>query len=161
MGRCGVAALPWRGKRLGTLTYIASQLGHTSSETSRKHYARYIPSGYLAPPELAEGEVPADLLARLGALPSVAGTWAQSGAQTGHFDTDACHRKTHTSPRIRLVGREGLEPSTNGLKAQTKMSDSKRLRNRCASIRGGTHLWRRLCCLGARGLGLSPPFDHP
>lgn len=35
---------------LGTpLTYIAAQLGHTSSETTRRHYARYIPAGYLAP----------------------------------------------------------------------------------------------------------------
>jgi integrase len=48
------------------LSYVAAQLGHASIAVTERHYARWIPGeGYRTPPELAEGEVPADLLARL------------------------------------------------------------------------------------------------
>jgi len=47
------------------LSYIQRQLGHLKPQTTSDYYARYIPEGYVSPPPLEPGEVPADLLARL------------------------------------------------------------------------------------------------
>jgi integrase len=58
------------------LSYVASQLGHSSIAVTEKHYARWVPGeDYRRPPDLAEGEVPADLLGRLATtLPTAATT---------------------------------------------------------------------------------------
>lgn len=48
------------------LAYVSEQLGHGDMKTTAEHYARWIRSGrYVPPPVLEEGEVPADVLARL------------------------------------------------------------------------------------------------
>ena len=49
------------------LKYISKQLGHASTGVTEAHYARYIAEEYREPMRLAQGEVPADLLARLSA----------------------------------------------------------------------------------------------
>lgn len=53
-----------------SLQYISKQLGHSKQPVTEAHYARYLPEGdeYRAPARLRRGEVPADLLARLGDL---------------------------------------------------------------------------------------------
>jgi integrase len=49
------------------LGYISRQLGHADVAITARHYARWCgDDAYRRPLELAEGEVPADLLARLG-----------------------------------------------------------------------------------------------
>jgi integrase len=50
------------------LPYVSKQLGHGDVLTTARHYARWIDASgrYVAPPVLQVGEVPADLLARLG-----------------------------------------------------------------------------------------------
>ena len=49
-----------------TLQYISGQLGHESACVTEKHYAKWIgDDDYREPMPLEEGEVPADLLARL------------------------------------------------------------------------------------------------
>lgn len=50
------------------LEFIQRQLGHASPDTTRKHYAHFIPEEYEYRPEptLHAGDIPADLLARLG-----------------------------------------------------------------------------------------------
>jgi hypothetical protein len=50
------------------LPYVSKQLGHGDVLTTARHYARWIDASgrYVAPPVLQQGEVPADLLARLG-----------------------------------------------------------------------------------------------
>jgi hypothetical protein len=50
------------------LPYVSKQLGHGDVLTTARHYARWIDSSgrYVAPPVLRAGEVPADLLERLG-----------------------------------------------------------------------------------------------
>ena len=56
------------------LKYISKQLGHASTGVTEAHYARYIAEEYREPMRLTQGEVPADLLARLSA--------AKEGAQS-------------------------------------------------------------------------------
>ena len=49
------------------LGYIGAQLGHADVATTARHYARWEGAdAYRRPLEVAEGEVPADLLARIG-----------------------------------------------------------------------------------------------
>jgi len=59
-----------------TLQYISGQLGHESVGVTEKHYAKWIgDDDYREPMRLEEGEVPADLLARLPAkVPTVVPT---------------------------------------------------------------------------------------
>ncbi len=46
--------------------YVALQLGHEDEKTTGKHYAKWIESDhYREPVALLDGEVPADLLARM------------------------------------------------------------------------------------------------
>ena len=49
------------------LKYISRQLGHSSVVTTERHYAKWVQEDdfYREPMQLLEGEVPADLLARL------------------------------------------------------------------------------------------------
>lgn len=48
------------------LGYVSQQLGHADVATTARHYARWAAGdGYRRPLEVAPGEVPADLLARL------------------------------------------------------------------------------------------------
>ena len=50
------------------LGYVSAQLGHADVTVTSRHYARWCSSdGYRAPMLLREGEVPADLLARIAA----------------------------------------------------------------------------------------------
>jgi hypothetical protein len=48
------------------LGYVSKQLGHADVGVTVRHYARYVSDDYREPPRLEPGEVPADLLARLG-----------------------------------------------------------------------------------------------
>ncbi|TMA22886.1 MAG: site-specific integrase [Deltaproteobacteria bacterium] len=53
------------------IQYVSRQLGHSSIGITEKHYAEYLGRGgdgsqYVEPPKLERGEVPADLLARVG-----------------------------------------------------------------------------------------------
>jgi integrase len=48
------------------LAYVSNQLGHADVAITARSYARWCGSEYRPPLVLAEGEVPADLLARLG-----------------------------------------------------------------------------------------------
>jgi integrase len=50
------------------LPYVSKQLGHGDVLTTARHYARWIDATgrYVAPPVLQAGEVPADLMGRLG-----------------------------------------------------------------------------------------------
>jgi len=51
------------------LGYISRQLGHSDVATTARHYARWTGGdGYRAPFELEDGQVPADLLARIEAM---------------------------------------------------------------------------------------------
>ena len=52
------------------IQYVSRQLGHGSIAVTETHYAEYLGGGgadhvYVEPPRLADGEVPADLLARV------------------------------------------------------------------------------------------------
>jgi integrase len=47
------------------LGYVSKQLGHADIAITARHYARWIGDAYQQPTPLAEGEVPADLLARI------------------------------------------------------------------------------------------------
>ena len=52
------------------LAYVSAQLGHSDVATTARHYARWCGgSAYRRPLEVAAGEVPADLLARLEVSP--------------------------------------------------------------------------------------------
>ncbi len=56
----------------GTSIFKVSRwLGHSSVRTTERHYARYLPDGYLAPPTLRPGEVPADCISR---VPEIVGS---------------------------------------------------------------------------------------
>ncbi len=50
----------------GQLGYVSRQLGHADVAVTAKHYARWCGEDYREPMALRPGEVPADLLARLG-----------------------------------------------------------------------------------------------
>ncbi|HEU4429932.1 MAG TPA: hypothetical protein VFT98_14310, partial [Myxococcota bacterium] len=53
------------------LGYISTQLGHADVATTARHYARWAGgTSYRRPLELAAGEVPADLIARVETLDS-------------------------------------------------------------------------------------------
>jgi integrase len=53
------------------LGYVSEQLGHADVAVTARHYARYLGAeGFRTPLALAPGEVPADLLARLGGKPA-------------------------------------------------------------------------------------------
>ena len=55
------------------LAYVSAQLGHADVAITARHYARWCGGDEYRPPiPLAEGEVPADLLARLGKAPQSA-----------------------------------------------------------------------------------------
>ena len=62
-------------------SYLIRQLGH-SPEVFRKHYGHYMPvtDAYVEPMPLTEGEVPADLLARLNRWDQ---HWQQPAATAG------------------------------------------------------------------------------
>jgi len=47
------------------IVYISKQLGHSTVAITEKHYAKLIGDDYRQPPQLSEGEVPSDLVARL------------------------------------------------------------------------------------------------
>jgi integrase len=47
------------------LGYISRQLGHADTAVTARHYARWVGDEYERPPQLEEGDVPADLLARI------------------------------------------------------------------------------------------------
>lgn len=43
--------------------YVASQLRHQDMETTLRHYARFMPTRYIVPPQPTAGQVPADFIA--------------------------------------------------------------------------------------------------
>ena len=56
-----------------SLGYVSRQLGHADLGTTARHYAKWVEGdGYRVPMRLRDGEVPADLLARIGEEPSAA-----------------------------------------------------------------------------------------
>ena len=53
------------------LGYVSAQLGHADVSVTARHYARWIEGDhYREPRQLEPGEVPADLLARIGSDPT-------------------------------------------------------------------------------------------
>ena len=59
------------------IQFVSRQLGHGGVSVTEGHYARYLGSGgdeflYVEPPRLEAGEIPADLLARIGNCSQIA-----------------------------------------------------------------------------------------
>ena len=70
------------------LGYISAQLGHADVATTAKHYAAQVEGqSYSRPAELADGELPADLIER-----GVAAAGGSRGAKT--------HTTSHTTPHL-------------------------------------------------------------
>ena len=52
------------------VAYVGELLGHADGGiTASKHYAKWVPRGYAAPPALSDGELVVDLLARIAESP--------------------------------------------------------------------------------------------
>ena len=65
------------------LSYLSRQLGRADVGVTARHYARWVGGGaYRAPLTLARGEVPADLLARLGHTPGTVEPVAEGAVRT-------------------------------------------------------------------------------
>jgi integrase len=55
------------------IEYVGELLGHADGGiTASKHYAKWVPRGYVEPPALSDGELVVDLIARIA-------EWPQSG----------------------------------------------------------------------------------
>ena len=82
------------------LGYVLQQLGHADVAVTARHYARWAGGDlYRAPMQLEEGEVPADLLARLVESP-----------QSPHTNDNG---RENSRPFDRLLEHEtGFEPAT-------------------------------------------------
>jgi integrase len=64
------------------LGYVSEQLGHSDVSVTARHYARWVEgSDYRRPLEVREGEVPADLLARICIESPQKSPQSQSGGQ--------------------------------------------------------------------------------
>jgi hypothetical protein len=86
------------------LGYVSTQLGHSDVSVTAQHYARWVGVDICqSPAVLGLGEIPADLLARLGQSP-----------QSPHTFEDAEDDEIETSENAfsNLARREGLEPPT-------------------------------------------------
>src|SRR4030095_1549765 len=59
-----------------SLAFVSGQLAHAGESVTARHYAKFIGAGdehvYVEPTRLAPGEIPADLLARLGDCSQIA-----------------------------------------------------------------------------------------
>lgn len=114
------------------LGYISRQLGHADVAVTAQHYARWVAgSEYRDPMARRPGEVPADFLARLpvasGDSPAAPHEPAQKAAAGGEARAAApapvgAIRRWEDDGRRKLVGRLGIEPRTNGLKARCSAS---------------------------------------
>ncbi len=70
------------------LGYVSQQLGHADVSVTARHYARWCGGDeYREPLTLREGEIPADLIARIAPAewPQTGPTW-KSGSSTGHSE---------------------------------------------------------------------------
>ena len=95
------------------LGYVSSQLGHADVAVTAKHYARWIEAEiYREPMDIEPGEVPADLLARLSDPTGDPSTLSGVGLEADEAS------QVHAVPQEIMVGRQGLEPWTLGLKAR-------------------------------------------
>ena len=95
------------------LGYVSSQLGHSDVAVTARHYARWIEGDrYREPMVMEVGEVPADLLGRLSDPTSDPSTQSSVGLEAEEAP------QVDAVPREIMVGRQGLEPWTLGLKAQ-------------------------------------------
>ena len=87
------------------LGYVSVQLGHSDVAVTAQHYARWIGgSMYRDPMRLRTGEVPADLLARLG-------DESQRSPKTSKTDAEPPIEKQWNYGQL-LVGAAGFEPAT-------------------------------------------------
>jgi len=91
------------------LHYISKQLGHAGTQVTERHYARWIPEGYVEPLRLGPGEVPADLLTRLPVLASDPTSDPIYTEETPGGDENVRDSADFMAPP------GGLEPPTNGL----------------------------------------------
>jgi len=120
------------------LGYISRQLGHADVAVTAQHYARWgAGSEYRDPMARRSGEVPADFLARLpmsdSDSPSTAlhdtnqkepvGSPVASGLPRARPPAPfGAIRRWEDDGRRKSVGRLGIEPRTNGLKARCSAS---------------------------------------
>ena len=52
------------------IEYVGELLGHADAgRTASKHYAKWVPRGYVEPPTLSDGELVVDLIARIAESP--------------------------------------------------------------------------------------------
>jgi len=121
------------------LGYISRQLGHADVAVTAQHYARWVAgSDYWDPMARRPGEVPADFLSRLpvpsGDSPATPHAPDQKAAVTGDAAPATGRggqrtpapvgaiRRWETDEWRNYVGRLGIEPRTNGLKARCSAS---------------------------------------
>ena len=116
------------------LAWISRALGHSSPVVTAAHYSRWLSDsedGYRDPMVREQGEVVPDFLARLSN--GTAARQARSRAQAPAREAAGTQRpvataprgagrRWETSPRRKYVGRLGIEPRTNGLKARCSAS---------------------------------------
>ena len=94
------------------LGYVSSQLGHADVAVTARHYARWIEGDrYREPMVMEVGEVPADLLARLGDPASDHSTQSGVGPEAEEAP------QVLAMPPKRLVELGGIEPPTLRLPA--------------------------------------------
>jgi hypothetical protein len=71
-----------------SIGYVSSQLGHTDLQVTTRHYARWCGGeGYREPIAIEQGEIPADLLARIA--PEIAHESPTSKCHRSERDADA------------------------------------------------------------------------
>ena len=69
------------------LGYVSAQLGHADISVTARHYARWAGGDeFQAPIEVVEGEVPADLLARLPKSQQSPNTWQEAASTADEID---------------------------------------------------------------------------
>jgi hypothetical protein len=66
------------------VAYVGELLGHSDGGiTASKHYAKWVPRGYVTPPALADGELVVDLIERIAKWPQSDPTSAHTSQHSG------------------------------------------------------------------------------
>jgi integrase len=91
------------------IQFVSRQLGHGGIQVTQTHYARYIGSGgddftYVSPPQLAPGEVPADLLARIADCYQIANAGDPFALPSDLAELDKVQESLEESSRYDLPG---------------------------------------------------------
>ncbi len=99
--------------------YVSSQLGHADAGVTARHYAKWIEGdSYREPVSLDPGEVPADLLARLGAHESDPSSDPSTQPRVSPERHEA--RQVSAAPHEKMVELRGIEPLTLRLPERKK-----------------------------------------